>query len=184
MSPADAVPAPSRGPLVAFTVSVVLYVVAWAAAAVLLPERVPLHFAGSGEPDRWGGRTEALVTFAILGAAMGSLLGGVALARFPIGWVNVPHKDWWTATPERTARLRRMIRDDGLRIGTATMLLLGALIVLTIRAARLADPHLDAGALLVIAAYLAWILGFAWRTYRGRYRPDEPGDAADPRPTA
>lgn len=179
-TPPPSSPPSSSAPRLAFTASVVLYAVVWVVAFVLLPERVPLHFGGSGAPDRWGGRTEALVTFAILGVAMGSLLGGVALARLPIQLVNVPHKEWWTATEERTARLRAMIRDDGLRLGAATMLLLSALLLLTVRAARLDEPRLDAAAWVVIALYLAWVLGFVWRTLRGRYQPGESGEHGEP----
>ena len=69
-------------------------------AAVTLPEQVPIHFGPGGEADRVVGREEALVTFAVVGAAMAVLMVGLArwMRRAPLTMVNVPHKDWWTAT--------------------------------------------------------------------------------------
>ena len=69
-------------------------------AAVTLPDRVPIHFGPGGEADRIVGRQEALVTFAVLGLGIAVLMVGLArwMRRAPLTMVNVPHKDWWTAT--------------------------------------------------------------------------------------
>ena len=72
-------------------------------AAVTLPDRVPIHFGPGGEADRIVGRQEALVTFAVVGLGIAVLMVGLArwMRRAPLTMVNVPHKDWWTATPAR-----------------------------------------------------------------------------------
>ena len=51
----------------AFAGSAFVFVVCLLVAYVLLPDRVPVHFETSGDPNRVVGRTEALVTTAILG---------------------------------------------------------------------------------------------------------------------
>ena len=63
---------------IAFLLTLAAYAALVVAAAVSLPERVPLHFGVGGAADRWGGRTEAVVTFALVGGGVAALLGGTA----------------------------------------------------------------------------------------------------------
>ena len=65
MTPDPANP-PSTGRM-AFAGSMLDFVVCVLVAYVFLPDRVPVHFETSGDPDRVVGRTEALGTTAILG---------------------------------------------------------------------------------------------------------------------
>ncbi len=79
----------------------VALIVQWGVAAALwpqLPATIPLHFNGSGIPDRTGPAT--FVTWFMLpaiGTALGVLLGGIGLAlpgfarRYP-AWINLPNK--------------------------------------------------------------------------------------------
>ncbi|WP_181407589.1 DUF1648 domain-containing protein [Nocardioides sambongensis] len=155
-----------------FIGSCLAYAAAWVLACVRLPDRVPLHFGGGGDVDRWGGRTEALVTFAVLGLAMIALFAGLAAVRVPTSMLNVPHKEWWTATTEREERMRTMMREDGLRLGAATLLLLTAVLLLTVRAAGLAEPRLDGWFAVALGLYLAYLAGFTLHAFRVRYRHD------------
>ncbi len=142
-------------------------------AAVTLPERVPIHFGPGGEADRVVSRQEALVTFAVVGLATGVLMVGLAawMRRAPLTMVNVPHKDWWTATPAREARLRARLETDLLGIGALTMALLVVVQVLTVRVADDPSPSLGPAAAAAIVAYVALLLGLvAWMVTR-RYRP-------------
>jgi uncharacterized membrane protein len=154
-----------------FVASVVLLVAALVAAAVGLPEQVPLHFDGSGDADRWGSRTEALVTMSLVGAFLVVLLGGSAafVDRLPVTLLNVPHKQWWTATPDREARLRRMMATDLYAIGAATVLLVALAVLATLRAAR-TDATLGGLFLAGLVVYLLVVVGWTVWACTSRYR--------------
>ena len=142
-------------------------------AAVTLPDRVPIHFGPRGEADRIVGREEALVTFAVLGLGIAVLMVGLArwMRRAPLTMVNVPHKDWWTATPAREARLRARLETDLLGIGALTMALLVVVQVLTVRAADDPAPSLGPAAGIAVVAYVVVLLAvLVWISTR-RYRP-------------
>lgn len=153
-----------------FWITVALYAGAWLVALGWLPERVPLHFGGSGGVDRWGTRAQALVGFAALGVGLGALLGGTAAFsdRIPPALLNTPRKDWWTATPERLADLRRRNRDDLYVIAAATQLLVTAVVLETVRAARSPDPHLGPVFFVCLGAYLVFVAAWVVRTVRDR----------------
>ena len=142
-------------------------------AAVTLPEQVPIHFGPGGEADRVVGREEALVTFAVVGAAMAVLMVGLArwMRRAPLTMVNVPHKDWWTATPAREARLRARLETDLLGIGALTMVLLVVVQAVTVRAADDPDPSLDPVAVAATVGYVALLLAAVLWIATRRYRP-------------
>ncbi|MTB84194.1 DUF1648 domain-containing protein [Nocardioides sp. zg-578] len=155
-----------------FLLSLSCFAVALVAAALLLPDEVPLHFSGSGEPDRWGTRSEALLTMGLVGALLAVVLGAsAALAdRMPITLLNVPHKDWWTATPERERRMRAMMRADLRVIGAATVLFLTLLVVVTTTAARSEDPALGPVFFLGLACFLVFVVAWTVWSTRTRYR--------------
>lgn len=157
-----------------FVVSLLALVVSLAVAAWLLPERVPIHFDAAGDVDRWAGRGEALLTMGLVGAAIAAVFGGLAarLGRVPLALVNVPHKQWWTATPEREAVLRARLRTDLFVLGGATLLFLAALELLTVRAARLDEPHLDGWVWVALAAYLAVVGAATAYALTVRYRKE------------
>ncbi len=151
-----------------FWAAALLYAVAWGCAAQLLPSRVPMHFTSSGGVDRWAGRGEALILFAVVGAVLGLLFLVLATYadRMPIEFVNTPHKSWWTATPERTAALRRRTEQATWAVGAATMTLLAAIEVCVVRAARSDQPHLDWLFAVCFVAYLAFIVVWLIRSFR------------------
>ncbi|MAY98872.1 DUF1648 domain-containing protein [uncultured Nocardioides sp.] len=142
-------------------------------AAVTLPDRVPIHFGPGGEADRIVGRQEALVTFAVLGLGIAVLMVGLArwMRRAPLTMVNVPHKDWWTATPAREARLRARLETDLLGIGALTMVLLVVVQAVTVRAADDPEPSLDPVAVAATVGYVALLLAAVLWIATRRYRP-------------
>lgn len=142
-------------------------------AAVTLPDRVPIHFGPGGEADRIVGRQEALVTFAVLGLGIAVLMVGLArwVRRAPLTMVNVPHKDWWTATPAREARLRARLETDLLGIGVLTMVLLVVVQAVTVRAADDPEPSLDPVAVAATVGYVALLLAAVLWIATRRYRP-------------
>ncbi|WP_219414820.1 DUF1648 domain-containing protein [Pseudonocardia nigra] len=152
-----------------------LYAAVLGWAAVALPsDGVPLHFGIDGEADRFGSRAAALWGFGLLGLGMFALFTGllVAVRRGSLGFVNVPHKDYWTAE-ERRPQLRRMVATTDLAVlGSATMALLGAVIVATVSATG-GQARLPPAFLAVFGLYLVVVLGWSTWLARRRYRPSD-----------
>lgn len=152
------------------------YVAVWIWSAAVLPDRVPVHFGLTGEADRWSSKPAALVLFAVLGAVVFGLMAWslrlVDRSDLTGPWVNVPHRDWWTATPERLERVRRMLRRDleALTVGMAVLFL--ALQVGTVVAARNGGGMGPLALTVVLGLVGAMLLYGIWAAVR-RYRPDE-----------
>ena len=106
--------------LITGLVAVWLGVLAW--QVTVLPERVPTHFGSGGEPDGWSSKSGALA-FSVLGPLLFALplpLMSLMVLRWPSS-INVPNKQWWTATGPRLRRFERLMRED-LWLITAVML--------------------------------------------------------------
>lgn len=160
-----------------FGLSCAAYVVVWVWAATVLPDRVPVHFGAGGGADSWGSRTEALAIFAVAGAGIALVMGLCLLAvrQRRWAWINVPHKEWWIATPERQERMRRMALTDLGAIAVATMVLLIVLLAGTVEAAGQPDPALPWWFFLVLGSFLVGVLAWTVWSVSGRYRPDDGG---------
>ncbi|MGB0102293.1 MAG: DUF1648 domain-containing protein [Nocardioides sp.] len=159
----------------AFLLITAVYAVLVVIAASRLPDRVPLHFGLRGTADQWGSRSEALVAFTLVGGGVAVLMGGLTtiMSRVPLRstWVNLPHQDWWTATPEREARARERLVSDGYLIGAATMAVLCLALVLTLVAALGDEGGLPGGGWLIGGAVLA-LAALAIRL-AFHYRPED-----------
>ncbi|WP_369056516.1 DUF1648 domain-containing protein [Kineococcus terrestris] len=155
-----------------FWASVVLFAGTVALSAALLPERVPLHFGAAGDVDRWGTRAQALTFDVLVGGGVVALLAVLVrtVHRVPLEWVDVPHKDVWSA-PEHEPELRRRIREDLAEFGAATVLLLAVVVLATLHAARTGSGQLPWWAVAAFALYLAYAVLFGVRNVRTRYRP-------------
>ncbi|CAM3336549.1 DUF1648 domain-containing protein [Nocardioides dubius] len=163
----------------AFWASSGAFVVVWVIGLLTLPDRVPLHFGGGGDPDRWGSRTEALVTTGLIGGGLVLLFWVLArwLPRAPSELLNLPAADkrWWLATEERTAELRRRLSDDLYGIGAVTVLLIVVLEAITVVISHHDEPSLPGWLWLIVGGYLAGIIGWSiWATTR-RYRTPRDG---------
>lgn len=155
--------------LVAVTVAAWLGVLAW--QVQVLPERVPTHFGSGGEADSWSSRSAALafsVLVPLLVALPMPLLSRLAL-RWPSS-INVPNREWWTATAPRVRRFERLLREDLWLFAVLTMSLLVAMQAGIVLAATGPDaqmpPGLLAGSLVVFTAGMIAVLA---RMFGGRY---------------
>ncbi|WP_157228927.1 DUF1648 domain-containing protein [Nocardia brevicatena] len=160
-----------------FLLSTGAYAAAWIWAVSALPERAPLHFGADGDVDSWGTRAEVLTGSALIGLVMAVLLAAVAWWTVRISlssqWVNLPHKQWWTATPEREARARRMLRQDLHAVGALVMGLLTVVEFSLVWAAEQAEPRMPVFGIAGTVVAVVVILGHGlWMMLR-RYRPDE-----------
>lgn len=96
-------------------------------AASRLPERFPVHFDFTGQPDRWASRGDAEWYFVVL---IGGMLGlgltafGLLFHRVPLRFVNLPGKQRLLALPPER-------RVPVLRVAAWMLLLLGLLIATT-----------------------------------------------------
>jgi uncharacterized membrane protein len=155
-----------------FRVSVALYAVAVTVAALVLPDRVPLHFGADLTADRTGSRAELVLGQAVLGVIVVAVFaGGAALARrASLEWVNVPHPEYWKSA-ENEPELRRRMRADLLHLGTVSMLVFAADSVLVTAAVVAGEDRLPIAAVVLLIAYVGYVLGCcAWLATR-RYRP-------------
>lgn len=157
---------------------VAAYVVLLVVAATVLPDEVPLHVGIDGTVDRTGSRVEALLLLGGLGLGTVALLAGGALAapRLPLAWINVPHLAWWSATPQREARMRRMLADDLWLLACATTGLFALVLVAVVLLARGGD---DVTGPLLLVAVVVWglVVGVGGvLAARRRYRPDDQPD--------
>jgi hypothetical protein len=161
----------------ALVIAGLLYTAAVVWAAANLPDAgVPLHFGADGRADRFGSRAQALWAFGLLGAGLLALFAVMVLVarRVSPAVLNVPHKAYWIA-PERQPRLRRMLAADAAGLGSATILLLAALVVLTTLAARADPARLPEAFPIVLGAYLTGVVAWAVWSRTRRYRPPARG---------
>ena len=156
---------------VLLAVAVAVYAAAVVVAAAVLPERVALHFGGTGAADRYGTRAEALVVQAAVGAGLLALaLGADALARrAPLRLINVPHAEHWK-TPEHEPELRSRLRTDLAGFFAATFGLLTAVSAATTQAAT-GSGHLPWWFFVAFGTYL--LVTAVWLVHQvtARYRP-------------
>ena len=155
-----------------YLATLVCFLLVLVCCAAAMPADVPLHFGGSGAADRWGSRTEAITTMTIVGGLLAVVLGGTAalVDRLPLASLNVPHKVWWTATPEREQRMRAMMRTDLYALASATMLFLAVVVVAMTVAARSEDPALGPVFFVGLASYLVFVVAWTSWSLGTRYR--------------
>jgi len=101
----------------ALVTAAVLYALSAISSALVLPDRVPLHFGADGAADRYGSRAEAGIGFAALGLGMLVLWLVVlqCLRRSSLDLFNVPHPAPALVPGQRSARCRwhRALRRAG-----------------------------------------------------------------------
>ncbi|WP_347059289.1 DUF1648 domain-containing protein [Blastococcus sp. HT6-30] len=159
-----------------FAACAVLYAAVWAWSWTRLPERVPTHFGGGGQPDDWSSRAAALWFSGLLGLGMVLLFAGLVqlVRRAPAAMVDAPRPEYWKR-PENLGRLRKIAVADLWLLGAWTLLLLTAVDWLVVRAATAEDPALGPWPLLLVGGYLVGVLGrVVWMVTR-RYPVPENG---------
>ncbi|WP_168583143.1 SdpI family protein [Gephyromycinifex aptenodytis] len=160
-----------------------LYVLAWVLlvgvvvwSAFALPENPASHFGPSGAADGYMSRAGSVAVGFAIGAAtlIGLPLLGWALARGSGAGVNIPHKDYWFASPERVAAFRPRFVDDMLLFAAMTGFLLSYGTVEVVLANRRTPPHSGNGMWFALALYLPGTVWWIFALYR-RYRPPQDG---------
>lgn len=144
-----------------------------------LPDRVAMHFDGAMAADDFASRsTYALLIGALIIGLTAVLVGLSEWTRrsMPMSLVNLPHKQRWIDAGQE-GQLRRLMAGDLDLISFATLLLLMGTQVLTVRANRQDPPVLDGATWVLLAIYLAAVLG--WTAYITVVKYRTPPPASD-----
>ncbi len=88
----------------------------------LLPERLAVHFGGSGAPDGWSGKAAFVATYGAveLVVVLFGLGFALILDRIPVTLLNVPNKGYWFST-ERRRESMEFLKTQVLWIGASTL---------------------------------------------------------------
>lgn len=109
-----------KGPVLAFAIAVVAFVVSWLVVAVAGPDAMPMHYGLGGDVEEWGSRGRFLLN-SVWGAVISAILITLALnaSRLPDQFVNTPHRDYWLG--DHRAEFNELVR--GMMFGMASVLL-------------------------------------------------------------
>lgn len=131
-----------------------------------LPERVAIHFDGSGKGDSFASK-QTLVAMNV-GITLGLFLLFTLTTLLIVGTlsssnkdcqrcVNMPNKDYWLATPENRFRAMEVLGSMNLFLGAASTLFMLALSSLVYQAniSNSVAPTLSWAFWLLLGAYLA-----------------------------
>lgn len=122
--------------LVTFVANIVLTLVSW----VILPDTVAIHFRHDGMPDGWSPVWFHVLIF--LGMQLVLFVTIYFGSRLSLGlhsrWANLPNKDYWLRE-ENLPKAQKMVRSTMMEFGTAMMLFLFVVGILTLKA-NLSDP--------------------------------------------
>lgn len=160
-----------------FAASVAVFVLVLLALAFTLPAQVPVQFGAGGTPNRVVGPARAVAELGAGGLVVVLVVlgGGRLVARIPLRWVNVPHRDHWSR-PDRQVELRRRLAEDLSVVGALTMLLLAGTGVAVAAAAEAPEPRLPGWWWLALVGYLLALGGFLAHVLTVRYRPPDRPD--------
>ena len=136
----------------------------------LLPGTLATHFDATGAADGWMEKGSFYVLFGFLLVFLsGSFLGTAAMMRLlPDSMINLPNKDYWLA-PERREESIEALGSSMHRMGEATLLLMGLLMVMTFEANLTAEPRLGPWSWAVLGLYFAvmgWHVAGLYRRFR------------------
>ncbi|EWT06104.1 hypothetical protein N864_24165 [Intrasporangium chromatireducens Q5-1] len=158
----------------------VLYAALVVWAALVLPDRVPAHWGSAAPPDRWAGRTETIVMFALLGIVMVGIFA-VLLAlvsrNSSLTWVNLPNKQFWQR-PENLPSARRRLAVDVTVLGCLAVAFSCAVPVSVVLASHTPGGALPSWTAPVLVAWVCLTLGYSIWMSTVRWRVPPAGSGA------
>jgi len=141
-----------------------------------MPARFAVHFDGSGHPDGWAEKESFRTMFLVFTFAMNAMTALLFffMPRFPKRLINIPNKDYFFETEERTAvffeKVRVIPACGGIFINFICLLVYDSIRRFALKQIDSTMPHvwvLLAGAALFIAAIL-------WYSFTAFRKPKEP----------
>jgi uncharacterized membrane protein len=135
-----------------------------------LPEQVPSKFSSSGDPVQYMEKQAFVVLMGFVQLITFVVTGGISftIGSLPDSLINLPHKDYWLAEPQREESLR--IMSSSLRwiaILTAWFLLILTHLSFMISVGKrvTTSPEFE----ITFVAYMTLVLGFiVWLFWRFR----------------
>lgn len=123
--------------------------------AVGLPEKLATHFDGAGKPNGWMTRTQHLAFSTLFGLGVPTFVLGLCYSiRFlPSSTLNVPHAAYWRSV-EHFPEACRILFEQGLWFAALLLIWTALLNGLIVSANRTVPPHLDNGAVMMLAGAL------------------------------
>jgi len=140
-----------------------------------LPETVAQHFDAAGRPNGWSPRADLFLMMwaLILGTGLIFLVAPKLLRTLPFSLVNVPHKSYWAATPERQQRAIAIVEDQLAWLAVGVIALHSLIFAALLHSATSGNPRFPGQALVAaMAAFLAFTVGWSVVLIR-RYKPPE-----------
>ena len=131
-----------------------LYLLLFIALAVTfndLPERMATHFSGDGRANGWMSRTAHLWFTTGLGLGLPGAVVGIcyAIRFFPVGLLNIPHRDYWMA-PERRGATYDFIFHHSLWLACLAVAFVIGIHLSIVQANKVFPPMLASGSLMII----------------------------------
>ena len=140
-----------------------------------LPHLMAQHFDAAGRPNGFASKESFFALMAGLIVGLGVLLFGLpkVLRRLPFALVNIPHKDYWEATPERQKLAWDMVEQQMDWLAVAVNALLSFTLYVTLAANLAPGSGLDdRGFLAGLLAFFAFMAGWMVVFVR-RFRPPD-----------
>jgi hypothetical protein len=163
-----------RPPLVALVLTHAGLVLALLYASQELPDPVASHFNGQGLADGWMSRAAHLWAMTGMGFGLSTLMLATfySIRFFPTGAFNLPHRDYWLA-PERRAETCDALFHAGLWFISLLAAFLAAINLLIVAANNARPVRLSSSIWLLLGAFLASSLWWAYTLYRRFRSPAE-----------
>jgi hypothetical protein len=141
------------------------------ATSAELPLRVASHFASGGRANGWQSRDSYVVWavgFGVLVPCIVAIAVGWLPRLFP-RFINLPHREYWLAPPQRAATLATLA-SFGYCVGALAALFALAVHFAVIDANAHAPPRLDEArfftSMAVFAVALVVLIAVHWRRFR------------------
>ena len=140
-----------------------------------LPEQIAVHFNLEGVPDRFEDKAtfhQIFIPVSLFAVLFSTILLPWVVSKFPQSWTNIPNKDYWFATPERRAEVKKF--QDTV-ISTSGLYLISVLFLAYVSIVDVnTDPLVDIPIMVFVAAIIAmtivyiilmivWLLRFSRR---------------------
>jgi len=141
----------------------------------LLPAKIAIRFDFDGTPNGWMGKDAfALYYFFLLGVMLGVFgIFAAAVHKLPARFINIPHRDYWLAEPQRKATIG-YLRELYLWTAAFSGIFIVGMMDMVLRINLTAAPKLDSRVLYTACGAFAFCIlcGIALVYWRFR-KPDE-----------
>lgn len=142
----------------------------------LLPQKIAIRFDMDGAPNGWMGKDAfALYYFFLLGVMLGVFgIFAAAVHKLPARFINIPHRHYWLAEPQRKATLD-YLRELYLWTAAFAGIFIVGMMDMVLRINQMPAPRLDNRFLYTACGAFAFCIfcGIALVYWRFRKPPEK-----------